>query len=88
MIDTDFRAPSMLGYVEPDIHELLDLAQSYGVVVGCEFTARGLSIRMPHRHFELTVGEGRMLIEGVLTGYLLAQTNATGEIPIDAAWRS
>jgi hypothetical protein len=88
MIDTDLRSPSLQGYVEPDFHELLDLAQSYGAVIGCEFTAAGVSIRMPHRHYEVTLAEGRMLIEGVLTGLLLAEANTSGEVAVDAAWRS
>jgi hypothetical protein len=87
MIDTDLRSTTAAGYAEPSLHELIDLARAYGILLGCEFTTRGVSLRMPHRHYDLTLDQGRLLVEGALAGYLLADSGANGTLHGDSAWR-
>lgn len=87
MIDTDFR-PTSAGYAEPSLRELIDLAVSYGLVMGCELTPRGIALRMPHRHYELSLDEARLLIEGALAGFLLAEPGARQPAPAQSKWHA
>ncbi len=79
MVDTDSRAPSTTGYVEPDIQELLTLTQACNLIQSCEFTVRGLILRIANRVYDVPLRDATYLLEGVLLGYFLNLSD--GEAP-------
>ncbi len=78
MVDTDSRSASQeTGYVEPDIQELLTLTEACNLIQSCEFTLRGLVLRIANRTYDVPLRDATYLLEGVLLGYFLAQADGT-----------